>query len=38
VTRELRQLAKEGIVSQSRRTLTIHSLSRLRALMARMAQ
>ena len=40
VTRELRQLAKEGIVSQSRRerTLTIHSLSRLRALMARMAR
>lgn len=38
VTRELRQLSKEGIVSQSGRKLTIHSLSRLRTLMARMAQ
>ena len=38
VTRELRQLAKDGIVSQSGRKLTIHSLSRLRTLMARMTR
>lgn len=38
VTRELRQLAKEGIASQSGRKLTIHSLSRLRTLMARMSR
>lgn len=39
VNRELRQLEKEGIVSRpNRRTLTIHSLARLRTLMARMTR
>ena len=38
VTRELLQLAKEGIISRSKGgTLTIHSLSRLRALKERIA-
>jgi len=40
VTRELSQLDKDGLISQSRkeRTLTIHSLSRMRTMMARMAR